>query len=318
MFAIRIRDDEHDTMQWSDGVPRPICGPADVLIEVRATCVNRADLLQRKGRYDPPPGASSILGLEAAEVIVEIGAGVDGWRVGDRVCCLLPGGGYAEYVSTPHELLLPIPEGMDYTEATAIPEVYYTAFLNLFLEGELESHEKLLIHAAASGVGTAAIQLARAAGVETIYGTASGPKIERLEAMGITAFDRHEVDFADEIDEVDVILDPVAADYLADNLSLLSTAGRLVVIGLLSGTRAELDLGRLLRSRIRIIGSVLRARSVTEKAEITRLFLQEVWPLFATGHIQPVIDRIFSIEEANEAHDLIRSNETFGQVVLAI
>ncbi len=316
MYAIAVADDETKTMHWTDGFARPLCGPGDVLIEVRATCVNRADLLQRRGLYDPPSGESEILGLEASGVIVETGAAVEAWRVGDRVCTLLPGGGYAQFVSAPQELLLPIPDGLTYAQAAAIPEVYYTAFLNLFLEGELDSHERLLIHAAASGVGTAAIQLAQAAGVQTIYGTASGPKIERLEEMGITAFDRKKTEFVTEIDEVDVILDPVAADYLDDNLKALATGGRLVIIGLLSGVRAELDLARVLRGRIRIIGSVLRARSVAEKAEITRIFLQEAWPLFAQGQLAPVVDSVFSIKEANEAHALIRSNQTFGQVVL--
>lgn len=318
MFAIEVAEDDKNSMAWKDGFPRPVCGPGDVLIEVRATCVNRADLLQRKGLYNPPAGTTDILGLEASGVIVETGAGVDGWRVGDRVCTLLPGGGYGEFVTSPQELLLPIPEHFSFETAAAIPEVYYTAFLNLFLEGELDSHERLLIHAAASGVGTAAIQLAQAAGVETIYGTASGPKIERLEDMGIVAFNRHETNFAEEIDEVDVILDPVAAGYLDQNMSILSTGGRLVIIGLLSGRAAELDLARLLRGRIRIIGSVLRARSVAEKAEITRLFLQEAWPLFAQGHIEPIIDSVFSIENAEDAHALVRSNETFGQVVMTL
>lgn len=318
MFAVAIGDDPDNTLTLSQDAVRPICGPGDVLIEVKATSVNRADLLQRKGLYPPPPGASPILGLEAAGIIAEVGSAVDGWQVGDRVCTLLTGGGYAQFVAAPHELLLPLPSHMSFVEAAAIPEVFYTAFLNLFLEGELDTGERLLVHAAASGVGTAAIQLALAAGASHVYGTASAPKLEQLEAMGCTAFDRHEVDFGEVIDEVDVILDPVAAGYLSANLNLLSTGGRLVVIGLLGGTRDELDLARLLRRRLRIVGSVLRSRSVAEKAEITRMFLEQAWPLFGEGQLEPIIDRVFELEEANEAHALLRTNTTFGKIVLTV
>ncbi|MFW5968256.1 MAG: NAD(P)H-quinone oxidoreductase [Persicimonas sp.] len=323
MKAIQVDDDREHTLRWTD-VKTPSPGPGEVLIEAAATAVNRADLLQRRGNYPVPEGASPILGLEVSGTIKEVGDEVTDWQVGDRVCSLLAGGGYAEYVVAPAETLLNVPDSMDLVEAAAIPEVFYTAYLNIFLEAELTEGERVLIHAGASGVGTAAIQLCRVFD-SPVYATASGSKLDLLDELGVEAgIDRHTEDFAERIDEltdgqgVDIILDPVAADYLERNVELLRTCGRLVIIGLLSGTRAELPLAALLRQRLRVIGSVLRPRSLEEKAQITARFREEVWPWFESGDLKPVIYRILPIREANEAHDILLNNENVGKVVLEI
>ncbi len=323
MKAIRVRDDEQHTLVWED-TETPSPGPGEVLIEAAATAVNRADLLQRRGLYPVPEGASDILGLEVSGTIAKLGEGVEGWQVGDRVCCLLSGGGYAQYVAAPADMLLPVPADLDLVEAAAIPEVFYTAYLNIFLEANQTEGERVLVHAGASGVGTAAIQLCRVFG-SPVYATASGSKLEFLEELGVeAAIDRHEEDFAERIDEltdsegVDIILDPVAADYLERNTRVLKKCGRLVIIGLLSGASAELSLSRLLMKRLRVIGSVLRSRTPAEKAEITDKFRQEVWPWFESGELSPVIYRMLPITEANKAHDILLNNENVGKVVLRI
>jgi putative PIG3 family NAD(P)H quinone oxidoreductase len=323
MKAIQVRDDEHNTLEWTDAeTPSP--GPGEVLIDAAATAVNRADLLQRRGLYPVPEGASPILGLEASGTIAQLGEGVEGWQVGDRVCALLGGGGYAQKVVVPADMLLPVPQHIDLVEAAAIPEVFYTAYLNIFLEADQSEGERVLVHAGASGVGTAAIQLCRVFD-SPVYATASGSKLDFLRDLGVEeAIDRREEDFAERIEAltdgegVDIILDPVAADYLERNLSILKRCGRLVIIGLLSGTRAELPLAPLLRKRLRVIGSVLRSRSPQEKAHITDRFRQEVWPWFESGDLSPVIYRMLPIAAANEAHDILQGNENIGKVVLRI
>ena len=323
MHAIQVRDDAKHTLVWEE-IDTPAPGPGEVLIETVATAVNRADLLQRRGMYPPPDGASDLLGLEVSGTIAQLGGDVDGWQVGDRVCCLLPGGGYAEYVTAPADMLLQVPEDIALVDAAAIPEVFYTAYLNIFLEAQQSEGERVLVHAGASGVGTAAIQLCQLFD-SPVYATASTPKLDFLRQMGVeAAIDRLQEDFAERIDQltdgegVDIILDPVAADYLSRNIDILKRQGRLVIIGLLSGASAELSLATVLMNRLRIIGSVLRSRSVDEKIEITDHFRQEVWPWFENGELEPVIDRRMSITEANEAHALVRSNETVGKVVLEI
>lgn len=323
MKAIQVEDDDENRMVWGEA-PRPEISSDEVLVAVRATAVNRADLLQRRGLYPPPEGASEILGLEISGTIERVGESVDDWSPGDPVCALLPGGGYAEYASVPADMLLPVPDQLDLVEAAGIPEVFYTAFSNLRLEAEQSSGDRVLLHAAASGVGTAAIQICRLFD-SPVFATASRPKLPFLREMGVEcAIDRKREDFVEVVDEatdgrgVDVILDPVAGDYLPRNIEVLAPLGRLVVIGLLGGTKGTLPMGRLLRSRHRIIGSVLRSRSVEEKIEITNAFREEVWPHFATGELRPIIDKRFPIREANEAHALIRSNETIGKVLLVM
>jgi putative PIG3 family NAD(P)H quinone oxidoreductase len=323
MHAIQVLDDEHRSMVWSE-VPDPTPRPDEVVVAVRATAVNRADLLQRRGLYPPPEGASEIIGLEAAGVVEEIGAEVDPQWKGRRVAALLAGGGYARRVAVPAAHLLVLPDTMTFERAAAIPEVFYTAYLNLFGEAGLQSGESVMIHAAASGVGTAALQLCREHGCRAIA-TASGAKLHHLPELGASVcVDRHEDDFVQVAatetagQGVDVILDPVGADYLERNIDSLAVGGRMVVIGLLGGTSSTLNLARLLRRRLRVIGSVLRARSNAEKADITKGFVNDVWPWFEQGRVHPVIDRVMSIEDVTDAHALLRKNRTVGKVVLTI
>lgn len=319
MKAIRV---ENQRLVWTD-VAEPVCGPQEVIVKVQATAVNRADILQRKGFYPPPVGASEILGLEAAGVIAQVGRDVSGWRVGDKVCCLLAGGGYAEYVATPASLLIRVPPELPLEVAASIPEVFYTAFLNVFLEATLQENERLLVHAGASGVGTAAIQLAVNYGAE-VFATASATKLEFLAGLGAHAIDRHAEDFAAHImdltdgEGVDVILDPVGGMYLDQNIRCMARQGRLVLIALMGGGSANIDLKRLLGRQLTVMGSTLRNRSVEEKAELTDYFLREVWPLILRGEISPVIDSVFRIEDADRAHAHLESNQTIGKVVLTV
>lgn len=313
---------DHEELRWTR-VPRPAPGPGEVLLEVKATAVNRADLLQRRGLYPPPDGASPILGLEAAGDVVEVGTGVDDELLGKRVAALLSGGGYTQLVRVPASMLLFLPDSMSYTQAAAIPEVFYTAYLNLFLEAGLQPREKALIHAAASGVGTAALQLCAMHQVE-VFATASGEKEQAIAKYAPHTFiDRHSQSFREVILEqtpegVDVILCPVGASYLEDNLKCLADRGRLVLIGLMGGTRSDVSLARLLTRRLRILGSVLRSRPLAEKVTITRRFQEDVWPYFESGALSPVIDEIFPIADAEAAHQRLASNKTVGKLVLEL
>lgn len=296
-----------------------------VLVKINATAVNRADLLQRRGLYPPPPGESGILGLEAAGVIVEKGSGVRHWQIGERVCCLLGGGGYAEYVAVHQEMLLPLSEHLTFEQAAAIPEVFYTAFVNLFLEGALQAGESLLIHAGASGVGTAAIQLAQHAGAKVFVTAGTDEKVQRCVALGAELGINYKTeDFAERLlsatgaTGVDVILDCVGGEYLQRNLLLLKPRGRLVLIGLLGGAKSEIDLTPVLRKRLRLLGSVLRSRSLAEKIAITRDFKARVWPLFKHQQIHPIIDTVFPWTEVEQAHAHLAANQNFGKVVLRV
>jgi putative PIG3 family NAD(P)H quinone oxidoreductase len=318
MKAIQI---DGDSLVWAD-YRDPFCGPEDVVLDIVATAVNRADLLQRKGYYPPPPGASEILGLEAAGIVSEVGPATVGWRVGDRAACLLSGGGYAERVRVHHSALIPLPDSMPFELAAAIPEVFYTAFVNLFMEAGLSEGETVLIHAGGSGVGTAGIQMAVESGCRVIA-TASQPKLEAISELGAFAVDRNSEDFVACVLEVtegkgaDVILDPVGT-YLPRNQLCLAHEGRLVVIGLMGGMSAELDLRTLLSKRQRVIGSVLRSRSIEEKAAITAHFLHEIWPMILDERIGPIIDEEYNIEDVEAAHAHLASNESFGKLVLCV
>ena len=300
-------------------------GLGEALVEVRATAVNRADLLQAQGQYPPPPGASAILGLEISGVVRAVADGVSDWAAGDRVLALLPGGGYAERAAVPAGLLLRLPEKWSFTQGAAVPEAWLTAFLNLFIEGQLTAGESVLVHAGASGVGTAAIQMARAAGA-VVYATAgSAEKLEACRRMGAAlAIDYKRQDFAVEIKAhcggrgVDLILDPVGAAYLNRNLEVLAARGRLVTIGVMGGRRAEIDLGRVLGRSLRLIGSRLRHRPVDEKIRIVRQFEERFWPLLTDGRLVPIIDRVFPITEAEAAHAYVRENRNIGKVILEV
>lgn len=300
-------------------------GPEEVLVDIKATAINRADLSQARGNYSPPPGASEILGLEMAGVIREVGAEVTDWKVGDRVCALLSGGGYAEQAAVHHQMLLRLPDDWSFEQGAAVPEVWYTAFVNLFLEGNLQPGEIALIHAGASGVGTAAIQLAVAVGARAFVTAGSNEKLNRCRALGATlAVNYKNDDFLEKVlaatknEGVDVILDPVGGSYLARNVQALKRFGRLVNIGTLGGGLGELNIGLVLGKRLRIIGSLLRPRPLAEKIAITQQFQQRFWSRLTCGELRPVIDTVFPIAEAQAAHEYVLQNRNFGKVILTI
>lgn len=306
-------------------VEAPTPGVGEVLIENRATAINRADLAQAAGGYPPPPGASEILGLECAGVVTAVGDGVSRVSIGDEVCALLAGGGYAEQVVVPAGQVLAKPSNLTFAEAASIPEVYATAYLNIFMEAGAQRGERVLLHAGASGVGTAAIQMCAAFGNPSFITAGSNDKIERARTLGAEGgWNRHDGSFADAVAEwtggagVDVILDPVGAEYLVDNLRSLSIDGRLVIIGLLGGANVEVPLGLMMVKRQRIIGSTLRARPIAAKAAVMDELEERVWPLLESGDIVPVVDAELPLAEAQRAHELIASNETFGKVVLTV
>ncbi len=321
MKAIEIQGDR---LVWSD-TPSPSLGDGEVRIEVKASAVNRADLAQRAGVYPAPPGASPILGLECSGVVSEIAPGVSGFEIGDEVCALLAGGGYAEEVVVPAPQVVPVPAGLSFVEAAALPEVFATAYLNLYTEAALAPGERVLLHAGASGVGTAAIQLCRAFGNPVFVTAGADDKIERCVTLGASrGCNRHSGSFVDHVKSwtdgngFDVILDPVGASYLNDNIRSLAIDGRLVLIGLMGGANAEISLGLLMMKRLRVIGSTLRARPVAAKAVIMSALRERVWPLIESGEIGPIIDEVIPIAETERAHELIESNETFGKVVLKV
>jgi len=309
-------------LHWREA-PDPTCGPGEVLVDVHATAVNRADLLQRVGQYPPPPGAPPYLGLEMAGIIAAVGADAGRWKPGDRVCALLAGGGYAEQVAVPQEQLMRLPDGWDFTCGAAIPEAFLTAHVNLFMEAQLRPDETVLVHGGGSGVGTAAVQLARQAGCRVLATAGNDAKIARCLELGAEfGVNYREQEFADAIlaraDGVDVILDIAGAGYLESNLRLLKTKGRLVFIALLTGREARIDLGTVLGKRLRLIGSLLRSRSVAEKGEIVRDFSRRFWPLLESGRIGPVIDTVLPIVRAAEAHRILEENRNIGKVVLVV
>ncbi len=323
MKAIQV---DGPRLVWGEA-QTPAPGPGEVGIAVRASAVNRADLLQRRGGYAPPPGASDILGLECAGTVAAVGAGVSRVEVGDRVCALLAGGGYAEQVVAPAGQVLKMPAGLSFEEAAALPEVFATAYLNLYMEAALGFGETALVHAGASGVGTAAIQLCRAFGNPCFVTAGQASKIARCVELGAQAgCVRHDERFADRVKEwtdgrgVDVILDPVGGAYLADNLASLAVDGRLVVIGLMGGAElnAEAGLAQMMMKRLRVIGSTLRARPIARKALVMDALKERVWPELAAGAIRPIIEAVIPMPDADEAHRLIAGNETFGKVVLAV
>lgn len=306
--------------------PRP--GRGEALVRIRAAGVNRADLLQRRGAYPAPEGAPpDVPGLEHAGEVVSTGDGVEGWAPGDRVMGLLAGGGYAELAVAPASTLLPVPAGLSWVEAGAIPEVFLTAADALFERGRLAAGERALVHSAGGGVGTAALQLARAGGASAVFGTASAAKLAGLAERGLAldvAIDYRRESFADVVAErtggegVHVILDTVGGDYWEANLASLAVLGRLVVVGLLGGARAELDLRQVMRGRMTIVGTVLRARSVAEKARLSAEFRSRFLPRFETGELRPVVDRSFPLEEAGSAHEWMEENRNLGKIVLEV
>jgi putative PIG3 family NAD(P)H quinone oxidoreductase len=309
-------------MVWSE-VPDPVAGAGEVVVDVAASAVNRADLLQRQGFYPPPPGASTIIGMECSGSISALGDGVTGWSVGDRVCALLGGGGYAEKVAVPVGQLLPIPAGVELVASAGLPEVACTVHSNLcHLLGE---DELLLVHGGSSGIGTFAIQYAVARGSQVAVTAGSSEKLERCRALGATILVNYrEQDFVAEVRAAtdgrgaDVVLDNMGARYLARNIDVLAPAGRLVVIGMQGGTTAELDLGKLLAKRASVTATALRSRPPADKARIVRGVRDEVWPLLAAGSIRPVIDTVVPMADAAEAHRRVEESSHVGKVLLQV
>ncbi len=313
---------EPGVLQWME-VPDPQPGPGEVLIDIAATAVNRADLMQRQGFYPPPPGAPAYPGLECSGRVGAIGPGVTGWRVGDEVCALLSGGGYAERVAVPAGQVLAVPRGMPVTDAAALMEAACTVWSNVFMLGKLTAGETILVHGGASGIGTFALQIARAFGARVLCTAGSPEKLASCEKLGAhRAISYREEDFTAAAAEftdgagVDVILDIMGAKYLARNVECLATGGRLLVIGLQGGTRAELDLGTMLRKRATLFATTLRSRPPAEKAAIVAEVREHVWPIIEAGTVRPVIDRVLPVQDAAAAHRVIEASAHTGKVVL--
>ncbi len=313
-----------DVLKIGD-VPKPSPGEGQVLVNVRATSVNRPDIIQRQGNYPPPKGESDILGLEVAGTIDEIGPSVNGWSTGDRVMCLVAGGGYAQYAVAYATHLIRIPDSMSFEQAACVCETYITAFLNIFLIGGFEDGESILLHGGGGGVNTAAIQLcATLTPSARIIVTASPQKLERVKDLGAhLVINYREQDFAEEIKAdtgggVNLILDHVGAAYLPQNMKALAIGGRLVVIGVIGGTKAEVNLALMMVRRQRIIGSVLRSRPVAEKAEITAEFIRTVVPKLAARTIVPLISATFALEDVAKAHRMMEESRHFGKIVLKV
>jgi tumor protein p53-inducible protein 3 len=325
MRAIIVDEPGDETRMRMGEVPAPAMAPDSLRIRTLATAVNRADLLQRQGLYPPPPGASEILGLECAGEVVEVADGVEGWRVGDRAMALLAGGGYAEEVVVHAGSAMHIPERLGSEEAAAIPEVFLTVFLDVFQLGQLGAGGAALIHGGGSGIGTAAIQLLKAAGATAIVTAGSDDKCRRCRELGAeVAVNYRSGDFVAEARGatggrgVDLVLDSIGAPYLEKNLAALATGGRLVLIGLMGGARAEVNLAGLLTRRLHVIGSTLRARSAEDKAAVVSGFLERFGSALESGAIGPVVDRVFPLAAAAEAHRLMKASEHFGKLVLRV
>lgn len=306
-------------------LPDPEPGPGEVVLDVAATAVNRADLLQRRGFYPPPPGASDVLGLECSGTVAAVGEGVTGWHVGDQVCALLAGGGYATRVAVPAGQLMPVPDGVDLVTAAALPEVATTVWSNVFLVANLQPGETFLVHGGAGGIGTFAIQLAHAIGARVL--TTAGSEANRAACRELgaeVAIDYREEDFVAVVREVtsgvgaDVILDNMGAAYLARNVETLATGGRLVVIGLQGGTRAELDLAALLAKRAAVIATSLRARPLEEKAAICAAVAEHVWPLVADGAVRPVVHASLPLSAVRAAHEQMETGGHLGKIILTV
>jgi NADPH:quinone reductase len=302
--------------------PLPQIGAGDLLVRVEAAGVNRPDIMQRLGKYAPPPGASDVPGLEVSGIVERVGSAVTRWRAGDRVCALVAGGGYAEYCAVPEPQCLPIPAAVDPLHAAGIPETFFTVWANLFQRAGLRRGERVLIHGGTSGIGTTAIQLARAFGAVPYATAGSEEKCAACERLGAHAINYHTADFVPVIKEltdgrgVEVILDIIGGDYLARNLDCLAKDGRLVQIGLQGGARTEINLATLMQRRATLTGSTLRPRSVEEKGAIARDLEAHVWPLLASGTVAPIVDAVFPLARAADAHRALESGAVIGKVLL--
>ncbi len=306
-------------------LPDPTAGPGEVVIDVVATAVNRADVLQRRGHYPPPPGASDVIGLECSGTVAEVGEGVTRWKVGDEVCALLAGGGYAEKVLVDEGQVMAVPDGIDLVTAAALPEVACTVWSNVFLVAGLRPDETLLVHGGAGGIGTCAIQVAHQVGARVITTAGSAAKLDVCRDLGAdVGIDYREQDFVAEVKEAthgrgaDVILDNMGASYLERNIDALATEGRLVVIGMQGGTRTEIDLSSLLRKRAALIATTLRSRPPENKAVICAAVEDHVWPMVAAGTVKPIVHATFPLSEAADAHRALDDGSHVGKILLTV
>jgi putative PIG3 family NAD(P)H quinone oxidoreductase len=316
MYAITIpQPGGPEALVWAE-VPDPVAGDGEVVVEVAATAVNRADLLQRQGFYEPPPGAAPYPGLECSGRIAEVGPGVSGWHVGDEVCALLAGGGYAQKVAVPAGQLLPVPKGVDLVTAAALPEVTATVWSNVFLTAHLRPGETLLVHGGSSGIGTMAIQLGKAVGATVAVTAGSAEKLAACRELGADVLINYREQDFERIVTADVILDIMGAKYLGRNVDALAVNGRLVIIGLQGGVKGELNLATLLGKRAAVIATSLRPRPLDEKATIVAAVREHVWPLIESGGVRPVVDRTLPLREAAEAHRVVDGSTHIGKVLL--
>lgn len=310
-----------EVLNWSE-VPEPELGPGEVLVDVAATAVNRADILQRRGYYPPPAGASEYPGLECSGTIAEVAEDVTGWRVGDEVCALLSGGGYAEKVAVPAVQLLPVPGEVELLTAAALPEVACTVWSNVVMGAKLTEGEVILVHGGAGGVGTHAIQVAKALGATVAVTAGDATRLERCRQLGADILINYrEQDFVSEIKDAtggaDVILDLMGAAYVDKNISALRTGGRLAIIGMQGGRKGEVDIGRMLGKRATILATTLRARPVAEKGEIVAEVREHLWPLVERGTVAPVVHEVFPLPDAPDAHNALDEGGVFGKILLA-
>ena len=313
---------ENKELIWADS-EKPEILNNEVLIKIKATAVNRADVVQKNGFYPPPLGASEILGLECSGIIEAIGKNVKKRKVGEQVCALLAGGGYAQYASCPEEQAIPTPEGISLTNSASLPEVFATCWLNLFHEANMQENDIVLLHAGASGIGTAAIQLCNLFNCKSFVTASTHEKISYCIKLGAENGSLRSNKPFDDVknwapDGVDIILDPVGGSYFQDNLNVLSIEGRLLLIGLMGGTKSEINLGQVLMKRQKIIGSTIRARSSIVKGKVMNDLLEKVWPHFKSKKIKPIIYKTMSIENANQAHEIMEKDENIGKLVLEI
>jgi NADPH:quinone reductase len=325
MIAIGIREPGSPEVLVPVERPTPAVAAGEVLIKVAAAGVNRPDVMQRQGKYPPPPGASDIPGLEIAGEIVGVASDVTSWRTGERVCALVSGGGYAEYCSAPAPQCLPIPAGLDLIQAAAIPETFFTVWTNVFERGRLVAGETILIHGGSSGIGTTAIQLARAYGARVIATAGSDEKCSACQSLGAeVAINYRSTDFVTTVRDttggrgVDLVLDMVGGEYLQRNIDCLARDGRLVQIGFLGGAKSQINMGPVLQRRLWITGSTLRARSIAEKAAIAGAVQQHVWPLLEAGTVRVLVHATFPLQHAAEAHRVMESSTHIGKLVLTV
>ncbi len=319
MKAILINNGK---MTWAEA-PKPNFKNSEVLIKVKATAINRADLAQKAGLYPPPPGASEILGLECSGIIEKVGKNVKNRRVGEQVTALLAGGGYAEYVSCPEEQVLPIPKNLTLIESAAIPEVFATCWLNLFMEGNLKKNQKVLFHAGASGIGTAGIQLCKEFGCHSYITAGSKEKIDFCIKLGsengIVRSENSYDSFENYCpDGFDIILDPVGGNYFEENINNLAVDGRLIIIGILGGVEGKLNIAHLLMKRQKIIGSTIRSRSTKIKGDVMKELFKKVWPLFERNKIKPIIYKSINITDVEKAHKIMSVNDNIGKIILEV